>query len=195
MKISEAVDASTCGIHGNLTSNKNWFRYVVLGMQMPKAAWPLGDEVFQNGEQLVVKYEANHVHSSFHLHNFCGHRKCNLFLIHAKSTMSIYVKLLPRWCSWKRICCQCRGCKRHQFNPWVGKIPWIWRRKWQPTQLFLPGKFHGVGSLMDYSPWGHKESDTTENAHTTYVQSVIGFQTHKQPFHLFEWLMRHSKVM
>ena len=36
------------------------------------------------------------------------------------------------------------------------------RRKWQPTPVFLPGEFHGQRSLMGYSPWGHKESDTTE---------------------------------
>ena len=46
------------------------------------------------------------------------------------------------------------------FNPWVGKIPW--RRKWQPTPVPLPGKSHGQRSLVGYSPWGHKESDTTE---------------------------------
>ena len=34
-------------------------------------------------------------------------------------------------------------------------------RKWQPTPVFLPGKFHGQRSLVGYSPWGHKESDTT----------------------------------
>ena len=34
-------------------------------------------------------------------------------------------------------------------------------RKWQFTLVFLPGKFHGWGILMGYSPWGHKESDTT----------------------------------
>jgi len=43
---------------------------------------------------------------------------------------------------------------------WVGKIPW--RRKWQPTQVSLPGKAHGQRSLAGYSPWDHKESDTTE---------------------------------
>ena len=43
---------------------------------------------------------------------------------------------------------------------WVEKIPW--RRKWQPTPVFLPGKFHGQRSLVGYSPWGHQESDTTE---------------------------------
>ena len=36
---------------------------------------------------------------------------------------------------------------------WVGKIPW--RRKWQPTPVLLPGKFHGPRSLAGYSPWGH----------------------------------------
>ena len=39
-----------------------------------------------------------------------------------------------------------------------------WRRKWQPTPGFLPGEFHGWRSLADYSPWGHKDSDMTEQA-------------------------------
>ena len=42
----------------------------------------------------------------------------------------------------------------------VRKIPW--RRAWQPTLVFLPGEFHGQRSLAGYSPWGCKESDTTE---------------------------------
>ena len=46
------------------------------------------------------------------------------------------------------------------FDPWVGKIPW--RRKWQPTLVLLPGKFYGWRSLVGYSPWGCKQSDTTE---------------------------------
>ena len=37
-----------------------------------------------------------------------------------------------------------------------------WRRKWQPTPVFLPGEFHGQRSLAGYRPWGHKESDMTE---------------------------------
>ena len=40
------------------------------------------------------------------------------------------------------------------MDPWVGKIPW--RRKWQPTLVFLLGKSHGQRSLVGYSPWGHK---------------------------------------
>ena len=38
--------------------------------------------------------------------------------------------------------------------PWVGKIPW--RREWQPTPVFLPGKSHGQRNLAGYSPWGGK---------------------------------------
>ena len=37
-----------------------------------------------------------------------------------------------------------------------------WRRKWQPTPVFLPGESHGWRSLVGCSPWGHTESDTTE---------------------------------
>ena len=55
---------------------------------------------------------------------------------------------------------QCRGCKRPEFDPWVGKIPW--RRSWQPTPVFLPGESHGQRSLVGYSPWGPRESVTTE---------------------------------
>ena len=40
----------------------------------------------------------------------------------------------------------CQQCRRHGFDPWVGKNPW--RRKWQPTPVFLPGKSHGQRSLV-----------------------------------------------
>ena len=47
---------------------------------------------------------------------------------------------------------------------WVRSlIPW--RRKWQPTPVLLPGKSHGGRSLVGFSPWGHKELDTTERLH------------------------------
>ena len=55
------------------------------------------------------------------------------------------------------------GDARDRFDPWVGKI---WSRKWQPTLVFLPGKFHGQRNLEGYSPWGHKESATTEHIST-----------------------------
>ena len=65
------------------------------------------------------------------------------------------------WCiSGKVSTCQSRKHKREGFDPHVRKVPW--RRKWQPTPVFLPGKSHGQRSLSGYSPWGHKEPDTTE---------------------------------
>ena len=75
----------------------------------------------------------------------------------------IYFKMLyvsqrlPSGLSGQESACRCR---RLGFDPWVQKIPW--RRKWQPTPVFLPGKSHGQGSLEGYSSWGHKEPDTTE---------------------------------
>ena len=45
------------------------------------------------------------------------------------------------------------------FPSWVEKIPW--RRKWQLTPVFLPGKSHGQTSLAGYSPWGFKTLETT----------------------------------
>ena len=53
--------------------------------------------------------------------------------------------------------CICLQCGRPDFDPWVRNIPW--RRKWQPTPVFLPGECHGRKSLVGYSPWGRKESD------------------------------------
>ena len=71
-----------------------------------------------------------------------------------------------------------------RFDAWVGKIPW--RRKWQSTPVILPGKSNGQRSLVGYSPWGRKESDTTgwlhfhftkinesrDNLHLTIVTSL-----------------------
>ena len=55
----------------------------------------------------------------------------------------------------------------------AGDSDWIpWRRKWQPTTVFLPGKSHGQKSLGGYSPWGCKESDMTE--HLDFLSLRIG---------------------
>ena len=56
---------------------------------------------------------------------------------------------------------------RPGFDPWVGKIPW--RRKWQPTPVFLTGDSHGRRSLVGYSPRGHKELAKTEQLHFTFT--------------------------
>jgi len=75
-------------------------------------------------------------------------------------SLKTFCKGFPsRWLS----CRVCRQCRRPGFDPWIRKIPW--RREWQPTPVFLPGKSHGQRSLVGYSPWGHKESDVTEHEH------------------------------
>ena len=59
----------------------------------------------------------------------------------------------------------------HRFDPWVEKIPW--KRKWQPTPVFLPGKSQGQRSLVGYSPWGYKELDTMEQLTHTHTHTPL----------------------
>ena len=107
--------------------------------------------------------------ASFHFGCGCVTQQCDnikfIKMIYiSKSTYLIYllkaqlVKNLPE-------------CRRPGFDPRLRKIPW--RRKWQPTPVFLSGEFQGQRTLVGYSPWDHKESDTT-------VQ--LTFTTHKCAF-------------
>jgi len=87
---------------------------------------------------------------------------------------NIWLKLIkvlgfPGGASGKESACQSPKPKRYRFSPWVGKMPW--RRAWQPTPVFLPGEFPGQ-SLAGYSPWGCKESDTTEASQHACNKSV-----------------------
>ena len=66
-------------------------------------------------------------------------------------SLGIWHRGLPRWLSGNEPACQCR---RLPFDPWVRNVPW--RRKWQPTPVFLPGESQGLRSLVGYSPWGCK---------------------------------------
>ena len=68
---------------------------------------------------------------------------------------------------------QRRRCKRHRFDSWVWKIPW--RRKWQSTLVFLPGKFYAQRSLSGYRPQSHKESDTDRETSTHRAQIRVCF--------------------
>ena len=85
----------------------------------------------------------------------------------------------PRWCSGEECARQYR-----RFDPWVRKIPWS--RKWQPTLVFLPGKFHGQRRPVGCSPRGRKESDTTEHTYT-HTQSL----SHVGPF-VTLWTVAHQ---
>ena len=90
----------------------------------------------------------------------CGFRvklihyiKCYTLILHLLSTFLGF----PDVSVVKESACQ---CSRHRFEPWDRKMPW--RRKWQPTAVFLPGESHGQRSLEGYSPWGRRELETTE---------------------------------
>ena len=93
-------------------------------------------------------------------------------LIHLKKLKwRIPILGLPRWYSGKESVCQCKRYNRCGFNPWAGKIPWS--KKWQPTPVFLPGKFHGWRSLAGYSSRGHKQLDMTGHACTQANLAVL----------------------
>ena len=78
----------------------------------------------------------------------------------------------------KESACQCRRCR---FDPWVRKIPQ--RRKWQPIPVFLPGKSHGLKSLVGYSPWSRKQLDMTE-----HISTPSRDKRGRQPFRVFSCL-------
>ena len=88
---------------------------------------------------------------------------------------------LPGHASGKESACQCRSFKRLGFDPWVRKIPWS--RTQQPTLVPLPGETHGWKRLVGYSPWHHKESDTTErlSTHTLKCSKLCPFLTPYPP--------------
>ena len=71
---------------------------------------------------------------------------------------------LTHWASWwlsgKESACQWWRPRRHRFDPRIKKI--AWRRKWQPTPVFLPGKPHEQRSPAGYSPKANKELDVIE---------------------------------
>ena len=59
-------------------------------------------------------------------------------------------------------------------NKLQSQVPW--RRAWQPTPVFLPGEFHGQRSMAGYSPWGHKELDTTEQLTLSHFRGRFGIE-------------------
>ena len=98
---------------------------------------------------------------------------------------------LPRRLSSKESVWRCRRQQRHRFNPWVGKIPW--RRKWQPTPVLLPGKFHGQKSLVGYMglqrvrhDWAHMHIYITFQIKIRTETSQIENEMHKGKINFFK---------
>ena len=86
----------------------------------------------------------------------------------------VFFRILLKWNHivhrGKESTCQCRRCG---FHPYIRKI--LWRRKGQPTPVFLPGTSHGQRSLAGYSLCGHKELDMIGDqiTTTTYLIGII----------------------
>ena len=57
----------------------------------------------------------------------------------------------------------------------------FWRRKWQPTSVFLPGESHGQKDLVGYSLWGCKELDTTKQLTHTHTHIAIRKRVQHEP--------------
>ena len=93
---------------------------------------------------------------------------------HIHTYTYIYIYDAYRWWHWASQVAQCVKNPHAMQETGIQSLGWeiSWRRKWQPTPVFLPGKSHGRRSLVDYSPWGQKESDTTERLHLTLRTSL-----------------------
>ena len=118
-------------------------------------------------EYLVDSFHLTHAH-------WCG-KIVLIYFFEARQSFifssAVLILGFPCWLNGKESACQFRRCR---FNTWVRKIPW--RRKWQPTLVFLPGKPHWQRCLVGYSPWGHKESETTSrlNNNNSNVGMLLG---------------------
>ena len=80
---------------------------------------------------------------------------------HLLGTRYLKEKDLPYCLSGKESTCQFRSHNAGSI-PGSRRSSGVQRREWQPTPIFLPGKSHGQRNLAGYSPWGRKESDSTE---------------------------------
>ena len=76
---------------------------------------------------------------------------------------------LSRWLRGKESSCQCR---RHEFNPWVRKIPW--RRKWQHTAVFLPAQSYAQRSLEGYSSQDLRVGHDWSNLEHMWIKTNCG---------------------
>ena len=129
----------------------------------------------------------------FSLHNvFKVHPSCNMYMY-----FILYCWIAFHWTSLVTQCkestCQCRRCG---FDPWVGKIPW--RKKWQPTPVFLPGQSHEQRSLEGYSPqdgkriWCNLATKQQQNV-SLYEYMLVSFIQSQADVHLVISLIREGK--
>ena len=81
------------------------------------------------------------------------------------------------------------------WETWVRSPCWevLWRRQWHSTPVLLPRKIHGWRSLVGYSPWGHKELDTTLCI-CVYIYTHIYIYTHTHiHVYVYTYIYRNTK--
>ena len=100
----------------------------------------------------------------------------------------------PGGASAKEPACQYRRRKRHGLDPCVGKIPW--RRAWQSTPVFLPGKVHGQWSLVGYKSMGVAKSWTwLSNFHYYATKKQTNTRNKENTFNLIvHYLEKYSSL-
>ena len=103
-------------------------------------------------------------------------QKCTIKYLY---NASLYTTMgLPGGTRGQEPTCQARRHKRGGLHPLVRKTPW--RKKWQPTPVFLPGESHGQRSLAGYSPQECSKSQITEVTQQACVPGCFGATTAKQ---------------
>ena len=91
---------------------------------------------------------------------------------------------LPWWLSCREFICQSRRCESR-----VRKIPW--GRKWQPTLVFLPGKSHGLRSLVGYQLAGEVQDPPNSLA---FVNKILLIHSHVHLYKHCPWLLLPYKL-
>ena len=121
-----------------------------------KTPWAPALPAAEGTSALILKRESGKHHSIHYRHHLCDFTLLLYLLttnasegqfLEATYIAYHYIFKLPMWRSGKASTCQCR---RQRFSPWIVKIHWS--MEWQPTPVFLPGKYHGQISLEGYSP-------------------------------------------
>ena len=119
---------------------------------------------------------------------FCFYKKCYNRQLHCIFRAQVWMNLgvsQVKNVNGKESACQCRRLKICRLGHLVGKIPWSW--KWQPTPVFLPGKFHGQRSLVAIvhgvtksRTWLSMHAHTHTHTHThTWMCLLVNFQIQK----------------
>ena len=116
-------------------------------------------------------YLHTHTHTHTHAHTHISHPPPHMGTDEYRACTCVCVCVC--------VCvCDAAWTVAHQAPLSIGFSRQEWRRKWQPTPVFLPGESQGQGSLVGCQLWGHTESDTTE----------VTQQQQQQQARILEWV-------